>query len=1141
MPGNPFQRWLRPRWPLGQWCAPLKRHFTSRPYCVFCHGLWGLIAATLFFLIAAWIRLLFGPVSLGPFASAVSGALADALPPGLSMTYDRAEVEWAREEGGVTLAVLGSNLRESDGTSIVQAPKAYIDLALAPLLEGRFSVQRVALVGAKLTVVHTRLGHWRLGNDDTLLDRLRERFSTPGEGTSLKRFAVRRADLAIRDEVTGIRIAATDAELRLNHPKKAPGDLDLRLKMALAVGGQPAQMVANIHLPKGAAPSNGDVTVKGLQLSALATGKYFSALRHAPLATDIAAHFVSLSGHLLWADASLSAKGQMNLPSVQGPVLVRNLSLAARYDGATQQLRIRDARITADRIQGHLQGMAQLTRLPDGGIASIATTLQADNIALDLPGLYGAPVSYGSAALKAVWQSQSQQLDIRELKTSGTAFAIQAAGQVNFSGATPAVDVQGSLAAMSVRDLVRYWPLPVAHGARAWIDRSMPSGRVGPFAFTIHLPAGTPDTLPLPHDAISLSFPIENATAEYLKGLTPMTEARGSALLTGTDFTVTVRSMKVGPLAVTGGRFYVPDINAATQIGQVDVHLQGGVSDVLKLIDMKPLGYPTRFGIAPSAASGAAQVALKLDIPLHHDVSVDAIRIDVGVETKGLGLALGPHFKLTDGAVAFAVRNTGLHATGTTGIGGSSGRLSLDWTEDFRSRQPVSTHIAVKGVLDAAARRSLNLHTDGYIRGPVLISGSFTGSKGALRQGDLTLDLTPATVTVDAIGLAKPAGFAITGHMGLMFGPHTQPSAASFRLNGQGISVIANTQFAADGSLTALQMPVFHIGQKNDFALYLTHNAQMTDIQVQGRLFDGSRLMRHGTDEPDAALDEQASSLRLTAKVDKVLLRNNVVVNGLDLDFATNGSRLASLHLAGTMGKSALQGSLSQNIAGRTVVVRIGDAGQLLKGLYGVAGLHGGKIDMTAFFPGRATDPPSHDSNAPDFKGKLVMKDFTAVDQPFLARLFTAGSLGGMVNLMQGEGIAIDMLEMPFVSRNNVISIQDMRAVGPAIGLTGEGYIDRPQGQIALKGTLVPLYGLNSVLGVIPLIGDVLTSKKGEGIFGMSYTVRGNVEEPSISVNPLSVLAPGILRRLFEGRPLNALQAPSNNPQKAPVTKKTVR
>ena len=110
-----------------------------------------------------------------------------------------------------------------------------------------------------------------------------------------------------------------------------------------------------------------------------------------------------------------------------------------------------------------------------------------------------------------------------------------------------------------------------------------------------------------------------------------------------------------------------------------------------------------------------------------------------------------------------------------------------------------------------------------------------------------------------------------------------------------------------------------------------------------------------------------------------------------------------------------------------------------------------------------------------------------------------------------------------------MISVHDVRATGPAIGVTAEGYIDRPKNDIALKGSLVPLFGINSVLGNIPLLGDVLTSKQGEGIFGMSYSVTGNADEPSVSVNPLSVLAPGIVRRIFEGKMPNASQAPSNN------------
>ena len=110
------------------------------------------------------------------------------------------------------------------------------------------------------------------------------------------------------------------------------------------------------------------------------------------------------------------------------------------------------------------------------------------------------------------------------------------------------------------------------------------------------------------------------------------------------------------------------------------------------------------------------------------------------------------------------------------------------------------------------------------------------------------------------------------------------------------------------------------------------------------------------------------------------------------------------------------------------------------------------------------------------------------LNQPLLTRLFTAGSLTGMINLMQGEGIAVEKLEVPFSSRNGVISVHDAKATGPSIGVTADGYIDRPKNDLALKGTLVPMFGLNNMLGNIPVLGDVLISKQGEGVFGMTYS-----------------------------------------------------
>lgn len=100
-----------------------------------------------------------------------------------------------------------------------------------------------------------------------------------------------------------------------------------------------------------------------------------------------------------------------------------------------------------------------------------------------------------------------------------------------------------------------------------------------------------------------------------------------------------------------------------------------------------------------------------------------------------------------------------------------------------------------------------------------------------------------------------------------------------------------------------------------------------------------------------------------------------------------------------------------------------------------------------------------------------------------------------------------------------MITLHEGRAAGPAIGATFAGMLDRKAERIDVTGTLVPVYTLNNILGAVPLLGDILISKKGEGIFGLTYAMKGNLNEPQVSINPLSVLTPGIFRRIFEFDP----------------------
>jgi hypothetical protein len=352
------------------------------------------------------------------------------------------------------------------------------------------------------------------------------------------------------------------------------------------------------------------------------------------------------------------------------------------------------------------------------------------------------------------------------------------------------------------------------------------------------------------------------------------------------------------------------------------------------------------------------------------------------------------------------------------------------------------------------------------------------------------------------------------------------------RLSGPSIQASLSAAFNPQGTLVSLNAPSVRSGSSNDFSFNLVRSASGVDISVKGHSLDGSRLARRGSGTAksgtggNSAFDEP---FHISAKLDRVALRNGVSIAPFSLDVTGVADRPATLSLNGTLGKGeTVTGSITPSGSDRRMILVSNDVGLLARGLFGFNSMKGGKLDMLVMLHGPANDPPRDDPADSDYQGVMNLKDFRLLDQPFLARLFSAGSLIGFGNLLQGQGIAVDQLRIPFSAHNGVLAVKDARATGPAIGISAEGYVDRPKNEIALKGTLVPLFGINSVLGFIPLLGELLVSKPGEGIIGMTYTVAGNADEPKVSVNPLSMVTPGILRRIFEGRMPDAANAPSN-------------
>ena len=114
------------------------------------------------------------------------------------------------------------------------------------------------------------------------------------------------------------------------------------------------------------------------------------------------------------------------------------------------------------------------------------------------------------------------------------------------------------------------------------------------------------------------------------------------------------------------------------------------------------------------------------------------------------------------------------------------------------------------------------------------------------------------------------------------------------------------------------------------------------------------------------------------------------------------------------------------------------------------------------------------------------------------------------------EGLAFTKLTLPFTSDDRFVKIGESLIKGADLGATAEGVIRKADGAIDITGTMIPAYALNAALSDIPLVGDILTGGKGQGIIGLTFAMGGTVDKPDFQMNPVSAVAPGFLRKFFE-------------------------
>ena len=279
-------------------------------------------------------------------------------------------------------------------------------------------------------------------------------------------------------------------------------------------------------------------------------------------------------------------------------------------------------------------------------------------------------------------------------------------------------------------------------------------------------------------------------------------------------------------------------------------------------------------------------------------------------------------------------------------------------------------------------------------------------------------------------------------------------------------------------------------------------------IIVDGKIFDATILLKE-LDEPEKNNNFlKKISKNIEADFSKVLT---------DTEFPFNKFRMVGLLKKGRLEKISAKSEFEEDkfldIAIKkekntniTLVEIYSDIARPLVNSYGFfEGLEGGNLIY------------SSKSNNKESSGVLEIKNFKLNKAPGLAKLLSLADLKGLTDALRGDGISFDSLVIKYESSSTWMDIKEIFIIGPSISVLVEGYFDKKKNILSLRGTLVPAKTLNNIVSKIPVVGDILIGKKvGEGIFGVSFKIKGSTDDLKTTVNPVKTLTPRFITRALE-------------------------
>ena len=1033
-------------------------------------------------------RLTTGPIDIAFIKPTIKDALRDN-DTGINIDFEEAVLQWPDLKGPLLLGLRGGKIYDGEGNLIVGVDSAALSLNKAKLFLAQVSPEGLILRKPSLLLHRSEDNEFSIGLDtvdvddaaegdislDDLLDIFRKQDSkSGGELAKLKLVKIEDAKVMIDDKV-------------LSQSWQIP-----RVDLSLRREREGMRSSFNIDLPR--LPKTPTSIVPNIE-------------------GDI---FAGWSGEQIQIDSVLSQFHTRFLSDK-----IPELSFFGAHD-----IRV-DA--TAKMVLG-----------PDFSPLQAEVVMFSKNGYLNIPEYGEDNLDYSDFGVSAVYDGESRVASLKAVKFSleDVTFNAQAELKHNVGGFEAGFTAEGRLGMQEVKhsQIVPLWPKALEDdNSKEWVIDKLSKGVFHDVytEFEVAAIVDENEDLSFKLNDLIAGYDFDNLDVKYKNSMAPATNGSGKGSFDYKSETIRIDldSANILDMDVTKAELIFSNIIEAGA-GQADLNIQvnGPFQSMLRYLSDDPINIELDGNI--SDVKGRINSRVRLKFPTKDDILKEEVDIDVEGEIADAYLPMVVRdLPLSGGPYTVSVKDGVFNLSGKGQL--DERNIDLNYSEFlFSEGKPYSSKTLVKMTTDNALRQRLGVDLSDFLSGSAFIDLTYTKRNDGSAVADVKADITEAQLYFDPFDYRKAVGEKGDVSLKAHLENEDLTKVTQLRLNAPNValepSVLGFKIVNGQTELSSGTISAFEVGEtrgKIDFEILTSGTLNLS--------MDASFLDMRPFLNDDGEGEGQDEQMPMRISVDAARMRSSdgeIISQGKIFADLNRQGRFNQLEFDAVAGDGDLYMRFKPDASGKRIFrLEADDAGATLQAFDLYNNVRGGKLIIYG-------EPVRGDSDR-NLIGKARMSDFRVVQAPGLARIIGAMSLPGAAEMLAGEGLVFSKLEADFdwLSRpeGSLLVVQNGRTSGNSLGLTFEGTYDDSTNEMDIGGTIIPLSGINNLLQNIPLVGNILGGSS--GLFAATYKIRGTGKDASVSVNPLSVLAPGILRSiLFES---NAADVPNRSPanQNVPV------